>query len=391
MGRILCNKCRREMDGVCKPCGNEKCFIRVYWDGKYYEFRRNEKGYVYTYDEARDKLIDIQKDIKAGTFNPSILTTDGMREGRFEHQIGLWLDEQEKRYKTDELSWGTYRDYRGYVQNHFCLLNNLDVRKVELKDIVKLKDSLSHVSIKTRRNILNCLKTFYKWLFDRGMVSVIPKFPEITGEDGKQGRPIDYDTQQEALVRLPEKDRDIIIFLMETGLRPGEACALLVEHFDQHMGIMRIERTFTGHKIRETTKQKRKRMIPLSDAALSIAARHAHGKHPQAFLFINSGTGKHYVPDTLWRIWHLHSGLDIRLYDATRHSFGSQLATENNLYQVSKLMGHSTIKMTERYLDMKTEDFRKVVNSRKVIALKKNSFRTPIELKKEGNLGGDSK
>ncbi len=388
MGRILCNKCRKELNGVCKTCQNEKCFIRVHWQGKYYEFRRNDKGYVYTYDQAVDTLLDISKEIKAGKFNPGLRTIDGMNEGRFSYQINLWLDEQENRYKTDELSWGTYRDYKGYVSNHYSILNDLDVRKIDLKDIVRLKDTLNKVSIKTRRNILNALKTFFKWLINRGTILSMPKFPDVTGEDGKQGRPIDYDVQQEVLPRIPEKDRDIISFLMETGLRPGEVCSLLVDHFDERQGTMRIERTFSGNKLQKTTKQKRKRSIPLSQTALEIAARNAQGKHPQTFLFINPGTGKHYLSDTLWRIWHDHSGLDIRLQDGTRHSFGTQLATENNLYQVSKLMGHSTIKMTEKYLNMQTVEFRKVVDSRKVIALKKNSFRTGLELEKEGVLGG---
>lgn len=384
MGRILCTRCRREMDGVCNRCENGKCLIRIHWRGKYYEFRRNDRGYVFTYDEARDKLLDISKEVKAGTFDPASMTAESIRENKFEYQIELWLEEQEHRYNANELSWGTLRDYRGYVKNYYQILNDCDVRKVELKDITRVKDGLNSVSIKTRRNVLNGLKTFFRWLINRGTIPALPRIPEVTGEDGKQGRPINYEAQQEVLTRLPEKDRDIIFFLMETGLRPGEACALLVEHLDLSQGIMRIERTFTGSRIRETSKQKKKRVIPLSDTALEIARKHAQGKHPQAFLFINSGTSRHYIPDTLWRIWHMHSGLNIRLYDGTRHSFGSQLATESNLYQVSKLMGHSSVKMTEKYLDMQVEDLRSVVNKRLVIALKTNSNRTGLELKKQG-------
>lgn len=388
-GTIICNKCRKKIDGVCKNCQNAKCVVRVHWQGKYHEVRRNEKGYVLTYDEARDTLIDITKEMKAGTFDPATRTSEGIKEGRFEHQVNLWIEEQEKRYNTNELSWGTYRDYDGYVRNHYSILNDIDVRKIELKDIVKVKDSLNNVSIKTRRNVLNALKTFFKWMIDRGTIAVMPKFPEVTGEDGKQGRPIDYWTQQEVLTRIPEKDRDIISFLMETGMRPGEVCALQVNHFDERKGEVRIERTFTSNKIRETTKQKKKRTIPITEAAQAIAVRNAQGKHPNSFLFINSHTGTNYFPDTLWLIWHKNSGLDIRLYDGTRHSYGSQLATENNLYQVSKLMGHSTIKMTEKYLNMEMTELRKVTDSRKIIALKKNSNRTAIELGNRGISGGE--
>lgn len=386
-GVIICNKCRKKMDGVCHctPKGNAHCLIKIYWNGKHYEFRRNENGYIFTYDIARDTLIEISSQIKKETFNPVTFTNAGIKESKFEHQIDLWITEQEERFKTNELSWGTYRDYKGYVANYFHVLNAFDVKKIGLAEFTRVKDKLKPVSIKTRRNVMAALKTVFVWMKRRGTITKLPEFPEISGDyEGKPGQPIGYETQMEALQKLPEKDRDIILFLMETGLRPGEVCALLVQHFDKRQGTVRIERTFTGKRIRETTKQKRKRVIPLSDDALEIAARNAEGKHPQAFLFVNAATEKNYLPDTLWRIWHYHSGLSIRLYDATRHSFGTQLASENNLYQVSKLMGHSTIKMTEKYLNMKATRLRGVANSRKVIGLRTEN-RTEIEPKKEGN------
>jgi hypothetical protein len=46
-GVILCNKCRKKMDGVCS-CGSYKCIISIYWRGKHYEYRRDEQGYILT-------------------------------------------------------------------------------------------------------------------------------------------------------------------------------------------------------------------------------------------------------------------------------------------------------------------------------------------------------
>jgi len=41
---------------------------------------------------------------------------------------------------------------------------------------------------------------------------------------------------------------------------------------------------------------------------------------------------------------------DIRLYDATRHSLASNLLKQNvPLARISKLLGHSSVKMTEKY------------------------------------------
>jgi integrase len=160
---------------------------------------------------------------------------------------------------------------------------------------------------------------------------------------------------------------------METGLRPGEVCALLVEHVDLRAGTARIERTFSGNLVRETTKQKRKRIIPLSRIALEIATRHAQGKHPKAHLFVNPRTNRHYLPKTLWYEWSAHSGLDICLYEGTRHSFASQLIQDNDVTIVKALMGHSDIRTTEKYTHMRVSRLADVVDARKVIRLEKET------------------
>lgn len=76
---------------------------------------------------------------------------------------------------------------------------------------------------------------------------------------------------------------------------------------------------------------------------------------PEAYVFINPHTGRHYAETTLKRVWDnikKKAGIvkSFRLYDATRHSFGSQLVDMGSSpYKVSKLMGHSSIKVTEKY------------------------------------------
>ncbi len=54
----------------------------------------------------------------------------------------------------------------------------------------------------------------------------------------------------------------------------------------------------------------------------------------------------------MWSRVRTKIGLDkeVRLYDATRHSFASNhLNNGTSIYKVSKLMGHSSVKMTEKY------------------------------------------
>ena len=50
---------------------------------------------------------------------------------------------------------------------------------------------------------------------------------------------------------------------------------------------------------------------------------------------------------------------ELRLYDASRHSFASQLVTaDTSLLTVSRLLGHSSVKMTEKYAHSEIEKLR---------------------------------
>ena len=75
---------------------------------------------------------------------------------------------------------------------------------------------------------------------------------------------------------------------------------------------------------------------------------------PNTFVFAQK-TGRHYSRSKLDRVWNTvkkKANLpdNVRMYDATRHSFASQLVNRGvSLLSVSRLMGHSNTKMTERY------------------------------------------
>jgi integrase len=68
-------------------------------------------------------------------------------------------------------------------------------------------------------------------------------WPEIKGNNSKPMVALDLEDQMEALKRIPEEHRDIYSFLMETGLRQGEACALKVKDIDMKNGNALIRRT----------------------------------------------------------------------------------------------------------------------------------------------------
>ncbi|KJU86011.1 tyrosine recombinase XerD [Candidatus Magnetobacterium bavaricum] len=132
-----------------------------------------------------------------------------------------------------------------------------------------------------------------------------------------------------------------------------------------------VQRSFSRHKLRETTKTHRKHYMPLSDVALEIVVRNIKDKTPDAFLFINETTNKHYTVGNLWWNWHEHSGVEVSFYEGSRHSFITQLVEDNTNPLVAKeLARHTDLRTTQKYYHATSSKLRDVVNRRgKVVPL----------------------
>ena len=75
---------------------------------------------------------------------------------------------------------------------------------------------------------MDALHAFFRWLKRWGEIAEVPVWPEIEPPIEPQRFSLPSEEQAAALARIPEEHRDIIEFLVETGVRPVEACALMV-------------------------------------------------------------------------------------------------------------------------------------------------------------------
>lgn len=134
--------------------------------------------------------------------------------------------------------------------------------------------------------------------------------------------------------------RYIIPMLLLTGARKREVLDAQWGDFDTERRFWRIPLTKSGTE----------RFVPLSDAVIALLANIP--KHNDCtYVFANPHTQLPYV--AIYYSWHSArktAGLsDVRLHDL-RHSFASFLVNAGcSLYEVQKLLGHSSAKMTQRY------------------------------------------
>lgn len=341
-------------------------FIKVKYQGETVKVWK-----PFDYAAAAADLIEINKEIADGTFDPARWTK--AKDGRLLETLYVqWLERKAKLMGMDKFSPETMKAYTGYLRNHFPRgehkLCGLDVRKIRLKHLQLFYDHLPvELSTKTKKNMMDCLHGFFAWLKRWGEIDEVPVWPELEEYVEAEREALTYEEQQEALTRIPDAHRGVIDFLMETGIRPGEVCALMEIDIDWKGRRAIVRRTYKGSKIGRP-KQKKDRTIVMSDRACELVEKNAGQSE---FVFTNSATKRGYMPEFLRRVWRKHAGIDIELYAGTRHSTFSQWAESGvNELELNKLTGHADIRTTRKYFHPSDSRQREIVNHRgKVIEL----------------------
>lgn len=131
-----------------------------------------------------------------------------------------------------------------------------------------------------------------------------------------------------------------VLLLLVTGCRRSEGLGLKYADLDLDA------KTATLH----TSKNKRPRVMPLTDALIAELRRQGLGK-PEALVFASPRDPKRaYAINAVWAKAVRRAGLEnFRLHDC-RHSTASYLAQNGaGLLEISEVLGHTTLKMAARY------------------------------------------
>lgn len=371
MKGIYCQKCGRKRKGmVCEHCSYPYVYIRLNYQGITYRFFHDKTGNSYTYSAADQARRDMAVHIAAKVFNPKEWTLKAIEERRFINEFETFLKQKEKKLKP-----ATKYLYETYNRLYFVPLYNLDVREIKLKQLQTWYDALPSLSAKYKKNMTDCLRTFFRWLLRWGEIKECPIFPEIETAYSAPRTYLDYNTQIEALNRIPEQHRPIYEFLMETGFRPGETCALRISDLDIRNKRILVQRGYSKGILVESPKEGSKKWRTLSTRAYEIVIAAIGNRAGSDFLFINPATGRGYKGEFLRKTWRNYSQSGIDLYSATRHSLASQLANEGiSQSELQDIMGHADPRSTARYTHFTEERKRLHLDSRgKVLELKKGT------------------
>lgn len=170
--------------------------------------------------------------------------------------------------------------------------------------------------------------------------------------------------EAQALIAVAEKKpkspylADFIRLALNTGCRSGEMLGLEWSRVDLQRRIFHLEDTHT--------KTKRRRSVPLNEQARSALLNRARFRAERCpdspWVFCNP-TGQRIasVKRSFTTACNRAGIADFRIHDM-RHTCAAWMVQEGvSIYEVKELLGHSTIKMTERYAHLAPENIRDAV------------------------------
>ena len=164
-------------------------------------------------------------------------------------------------------------------------------------------------------------------------------------EDNKRVRYLLSDEEKRLLAHCIDERahlRPIVILAIHTGLRRGEILKLTTSDVDLFRNVLHVR----------NTKNDKDRMVQINKIARAELLKLVKAAENHNYLFQNPKTNTHTkdIKRAFQKARTLAGLVNFRFHDL-RHTFGSRLAEKGvDPFTIMQLMGHSDLRMTERYV-----------------------------------------
>lgn len=254
--------------------------------------------------------------------------------------------------KTYKRSWAT--DVSVYRTHIAPEIGSVDLAAVSYDDIAQL---MATAAPKLKHNTLHRLYVLVRYVFNcalRWQVAGVVYNPTdryvIKKCQQHRERYLSRAETQQLMAAIEQSENTqlkyIVPMLLLTGARKREVLDARWQDMDFQRRFWRIPYTKSG----------RERHVPLSDSVLALLERVPRFDRCD-WVFANPKTLKPFrVIFHSWDTARTRAGLsDVRMHDL-RHSFASFLVNAGcSIYDVQKLLGHSSVAMTQRYSHLSQE------------------------------------
>ncbi|WP_447924580.1 tyrosine-type recombinase/integrase [Georgenia muralis] len=218
-----------------------------------------------------------------------------------------------------------------------------------------LARGLAPTSVKRHRESLS---SFFAWCVSEGYIAANPVKAATPPRDRRARedmRPLpahEFDAVVAQLAETNEVYADLVRVLGRTGIRWGEARAILVRDFvEVPMPVLHVVRNQPeGTAAAKTPKSGRGRRVPLPDALVPVLRRFADGKSPEDLLLTRPGGGQLHRSMFVRRTGWSEVGRGRTLHDLRHTAACEWILRGVPLTTVQAWLGHGSIEITARYL-----------------------------------------
>jgi integrase len=329
----------------------KRYFIRLYSKQirKYMNIYSDSRGTSFSSHEQADRILTrIRAEIDAGSFDPSRYISQRLKPLQFKNWSDQWLEKRESESEKKLLAPSYIKELRRFVskfQEHF---RDTDIRDIGTKKISDFYLTLSG-SPKYILNTMSCLHKMLSDALDWEDIGRMPKFPKIEVPE-PDFEVIDLDQQDSIISKIKDPmDKVYILFTAREMVRPSETRALFWDDLDFKHDRVTIRRHFSLNELRETTKSKRIKILPLDgEAKESLLKLPRHIKSP----FVFQKNGRPYSESYARKLWNRAAsemGIKISFYCGTKHSSATEAVDRVGYDDVQEFLGHAHRMMTKRY------------------------------------------
>ncbi len=325
-----------------------------------------------SFADAHALLKQAETEKEARRFDPTRWKSKDRLEFSFSYLIHKWYEEKRQLMDRGLRAPGYVPKLMTYIRNYYePYFGSQDVREIfSCRDFfnklpaMKIRKKDEPMSLKYQKNILDALTGFFNYLKEERVIYETPVMPKIQIPE-YEPQTISREVQEELLNCIDLEHRPIFTFLFYQGCRPGEACALQGDCITDD--VVTYKRTFSARKLVERTKTKQVRHNLIFPEPMKLLPKHIF---PKQFVFTHGKTSKRpYSNDFLNNIFRKalrkfneknNARINITLYEATKHSFGTQLINQGvPEHLLQKWFGHTKSEMTAKYAKLQVvEAFR---------------------------------
>ncbi len=267
------------------------------------------------------------------------------------------------------LSLSTIDNYERNLKCHiYPAVGSFDVKKITKHDLEKFQLELSKDhNAKGTNHIMTVLKAILSEAVKEGYLVRNPSqgLKKLSEDSNVEAYWTKSEIDQFLRANFKNPYYDLFLVALNTGMRRGEMAGLKWDRVDFALNQITISRTRDVDGLRERTKTKLKRVIPMNQLVRMTLLNLFQSKKGSEFVFLKEDESPIQVHHTYRDFAKAQAAAKIsnkiRFHDL-RHTFASQFMMNNgNVFDLQKILGHTDIKMTMRYAHYSPEHLQKAM------------------------------